>query len=364
MVYRKLIRSWWTDEGRQHLLVKTIAAHSVLAAMRAVVCSGGAVGAVAMVSIAFSAAGTERPEVRVAALICAVAALWWFVRWLFRPWPGRIESTVVLACSDLIIGAVCLVSADAMSKATGYFLLTIAGVYCVFLHNAKVLTAHAAWSIACVIGTAMPLLAGERAIFAVAVMVMAVVINVVMLPGMQFNFWLLWTDLLSDPLTKLWTRRGMQFHSAAMIARGDRTPLCAIVIDLDRFKAVNDRAGHGAGDEVLRHTADALRAVAPARTLIARTGGEEFAVLGRLCAADGYAAAERLRRAIADSTSPNAVTASIGVALTDIDSARGDSARRVLAEIVNRADAAMYRAKQRGGNAVEQDHGEVASPVV
>ncbi len=357
MDYRELVRSWWHDGDRQHLLVKTIASHSALAAMRAVVCSGGAAGLVATTAVALSTGGTER----VVAWICAIASAWWTLRWLVSPWPDKTESALSLAAADLTLGLLCLVSDSYLGRGAGVFLLFVGGIYGVFLHSAKVLSAHAAWSLTCVIAMAVPHLRAGTMAVAVAAILVGLIVNVVLLPGMQFNYWLLWTDLLSDPLTRLWSRRGLEFHAATMIDRDGPVPVCAIVIDVDRFKEVNDRYGHRTGDEVLRSTADCLRLATPPDTVIARTGGEEFAVLGRLSTAEARVTAERLRRTIADSTVPVAVTASVGAALLAAADARAGRPRRTLEDLLQRADTAMYRAKQRGGDAIELDRGRIAA---
>ncbi|RDI68932.1 GGDEF domain-containing protein [Nocardia pseudobrasiliensis] len=361
MDYRELVRSWWHDGDRQHLLVKTIASHSALAAMRAVVCSGGAIGLAVTIAVALSAETSDRPAGHTIALLCVAVSAWWTVRWLFPPWPDKVESAVAIAVTDLFLGVLCLVSDSYLAKGAAVYLLVVAGIYCVFLHSAKVLAAHAAWSMACVIAAAIPHLAPGTMPMAVAAIVVAVIVNAVLLPGMQFNYWLLWTDLLSDGLTKLWSRRGLEFHAAAVIDRSGPEPVYAIMIDLDRFKDVNDRWGHVVGDEVLRSTADCLRLAAPPDAVIARIGGEEFAVFGRLPGTDAHTIAERMRRTIADSTVPVAVTASIGAAVFAIAAARQARPRRILEDLLQRADTAMYRAKQRGGDAVEMDHGRIAA---
>jgi diguanylate cyclase (GGDEF)-like protein len=118
------------------------------------------------------------------------------------------------------------------------------------------------------------------------------------------------------------------------------------MLDLDRFKAVNDRWGHAAGDEVLRALAGALRAELRACDLGARFGGEEFLVLlTDTQLDDAMRAAERIRRRIAalEIDAGEAllrVTVSIGVAQLR----EGEAVDAAIA----RADAALYRAKAEG----------------
>jgi diguanylate cyclase (GGDEF)-like protein len=115
------------------------------------------------------------------------------------------------------------------------------------------------------------------------------------------------------------------------------TPLCVAMIDLDNFKAYNDRFGHQAGDRVLKEAASAWRAQVRTTDLLARYGGEEFTLLLPACAhEDAIKIIERLR------TVTPQVTCSIGVASWDFH----ESAT----ELVERADQALYAAKAGGRN--------------
>ncbi len=162
-----------------------------------------------------------------------------------------------------------------------------------------------------------------------------------------------------DQLTGLYNRRYLDnrltamFNESALRARA----LSALVLDIDRFKAVNDTWGHDAGDDVLREFADRVRACTRGIDVVARLGGEEVAILlpdTTLEAA--YAVAERIRERvelepfpIQNHTRGIPVTVSIGVA----SRRAGDASA---AEIVKRADDALYRAKEAGRNRVIAAH--------
>jgi len=126
-----------------------------------------------------------------------------------------------------------------------------------------------------------------------------------------------------------------------------------MVLDLDHFKRLNDAHGHAAGDAVLRAVAGALSSNVRPADVLARTGGEELVVLGMVSdGAEAARLAERLRAAVAASRTDagHAVTASVGVALTrPVD---GEVAGDALWRLVDRADAAMYEAKQQGRDRV------------
>lgn len=139
---------------------------------------------------------------------------------------------------------------------------------------------------------------------------------------------------------------------ARRLARRQDHGLAVVVLDLDGFKAVNDRFGDGAGDEVLREGAGRLLAACRDSDTVARVGGDEFAVLceGSDTAVHAVALAERLRAslagelALADGTAVR-VAASVGVAVADA----ADGYEGLLA----RADAAMYAEKDPAGGRLE-----------
>jgi diguanylate cyclase (GGDEF)-like protein len=147
-----------------------------------------------------------------------------------------------------------------------------------------------------------------------------------------------------DALTGLVNRRGFDEALDAAVRTAVRTgePLSAALFDLDHFKAVNDAHGHAAGDELLRTVADAWSSMLPRGAVLARHGGDEFSLL--LPGADGVAAlacAEALRAKLPD------VGTSVGVAQL----ALGDSP----ADLMRRADAALYRVKSVGRGRSELD---------
>jgi diguanylate cyclase (GGDEF)-like protein len=158
-----------------------------------------------------------------------------------------------------------------------------------------------------------------------------------------------------DPLTGLFNRRYLVEQAPRMWrqARRDGTRVAAMVLDLDHFKRLNDAHGHAVGDAVLREVAGSLAATVRPADVLARTGGEELVVLGLVGDPDEAARlAERLRTAVAVSRTADGhgVTASIGIALTrPID---GEDAADALWRLVDRADAAMYEAKQQGRDRV------------
>lgn len=146
-----------------------------------------------------------------------------------------------------------------------------------------------------------------------------------------------------DALTGVMNRRA--FEIALETSLAGNGPVTLLLIDIDHFKSVNDTYGHAAGDAVLVGVARALKGAARADEVVARWGGEEFAVLLHAAVpAAARQAAERLRRAVAGAAwaglGPASVTASAGVAVWSV----GEDPD----QLFQRADAALYAAKDDG----------------
>ncbi len=158
---------------------------------------------------------------------------------------------------------------------------------------------------------------------------------------------------LTDALTQLPNRRYLFMLGEREIqrARRFRHPLCAIMLDIDHFKRINDTYGHAIGDEVLSGLANRLRGILRNVDILGRYGGEEFSIL--LPAAtleEGLNIGERLRTAVSGEMLPTAgggiaITVSLGVAewRADMDT---------LEELLDVADQGLYMAKQSGRNRV------------
>lgn len=153
----------------------------------------------------------------------------------------------------------------------------------------------------------------------------------------------------TDPLTGLANRRGGEKHIASEIARAKREkrPLSCILLDIDRFKQVNDTYGHQAGDQLLRDISALLRRTVRAYDVLVRWGGEEFLlVLPGVDLDLARVLAERVRVAVemSDTHGIGAVTISAGVARFDND--------YDFAATLRTADQRLYEAKASGRNCV------------
>jgi diguanylate cyclase (GGDEF)-like protein len=164
---------------------------------------------------------------------------------------------------------------------------------------------------------------------------------------------------VTDELTGVANRRSLEkeFENMVYSYSRSKTPFSLILMDLDRFKNINDTNGHLAGDIVLRNVAQLIKGnIRPTDTL-ARWGGDEFAVLCRQETDGVLRMADRIRQAIrmADlggkgcklDDPENLITVSCGITSFH----EGDD----LDSMLSRADKALYRCKKKGGNCLETE---------
>jgi len=157
---------------------------------------------------------------------------------------------------------------------------------------------------------------------------------------------------MRDGLTDLFNRRVFDETLAQKVKNPDMRPVSLLLIDLDNFKLVNDTFGHQAGDQVLKTLAVILKDSCRGNDLVARFGGEEFAIiLSQTQAATAHAIAQRIRNRLAKTSftfddRQLQVTASIGLATCP------EASSIFTSNLVKRADRALYQAKRTGKNKV------------
>jgi diguanylate cyclase (GGDEF)-like protein len=272
---------------------------------------------------------------------------------------GRWSTFTLVLLGDLIYVVVALCVVDASVFATPLMLLFPSIVAAWFLGPAELVVNMLATGVACAVG-----LWGDYA--SPAELAIQVAVSAGMLDATSLGVFVLrrrvqrllaatQTQSITDPLTGLPNRRFLvdQAPRVWRQARRDGTRVAAMVLDLDHFKRLNDAHGHATGDAVLRAVAQSLSAAVRPADVLARTGGEELLVLSLVADPDeAHHLAERLRVAVAGARTDDGhrVTASIGVAM--VRPVDGEDAADALWRLVDRADAAMYQAKQQGGDRV------------
>lgn len=352
MTNGKTLRAWWKDPVDYRWLVRTLADRSALIPLKVLIGFAGAAIAVMGAVIAGTPVGPPG-DPGIASTIGVMSGTLWALRWWLLPWPNKTESLVLIACADVLFTMEFLQLQDRLFGAMGTVLLLGTGSYLSFFHNARALAVHSAWSLLSVVVLSVRIATGGGDIhlaLAVALLLASVVSTV---PAFQFLYWLLRTASLSDPLTELLNRRGLENQLPQMMDR--HSAICVICFDLDQFKSVNDTWGHRIGDLVLVRTARRLRDTAGEMAVVARTGGEEFVVAAPVTTAAARSEAERLCQVVAEpSETEVVVTASVGVAVFDATVCQ-QCPRPTPDRLLQSADAAMYRAKQSGGNLVVVD---------
>lgn len=279
---------------------------------------------------------------------CAMATMW------LRGWPSKRQSVFFVLLANVCIAASCFVYQSPGMSLLGCTAFAALAGYVAFFHTSRylaiVLVTAAGTSVFCAVEVAVEgrVLIALAKLLIVAVGVLAVPFSVHVLVH------LLGDEALkshTDPLTGLRNRRGFHRSAGELIDTTDKADapyLSLIMLDLDRFKQVNDTRGHASGDRILVAVADKLRHTTRGRTVVARVGGEEFLIAEMTRAGEAHAIAERLRQEVA--TIPGGATASVGVASIKRVDIAGSETRTLLERLVGAADAAMYEAKRAGGN--------------
>jgi diguanylate cyclase (GGDEF)-like protein len=300
------------------MMARILATFYVFAGVAGLLAAGGA------------GAGTARWVISVFAgvgFVCAVIAFRWGPRW-----PRWFFHVPVASATGLVAGGV-VIAPGPVTAVIGAALTAFAAIDAFLFFSLPQATLHLVFGIGGV--TTALLLRGDVPVpsaLALAVIVMAVG---TVTRGLVIRA----SSASSDPLTGLANRRGFDDALQELMGTVVRTgePLSAALLDLDFFKRINDTQGHEAGDQVLCRIADTWRCALPRTAVLARQGGDEFALLlPGLTGPDALA----LVRGIAASHPDTEL--SIGVAEHHIDQSGAD--------LMRRADRALYDAKAAGRN--------------
>ncbi len=276
------------------------------------------------------------------------------IAWLKGPWPGKHMAMAFGVFADVGVASVLLAYGSPPSVFLACALFATNGIFIQLFLSPRMLSLHLLWSGAVVVSMFVLVLwtpGADRALALVQVLVLLPVtfMGPTFLQYLLLRFQVQAAGANVDPLTALRNRRGLDEELSSYLAGA--VQVSVMVIDVDRFKAINDRFGHHAGDSALELTA---RRLFVDGVLVARTGGEEFAVVARLGGDDAVALAEQLRRRVHSPDDRAPLTVSIGVVHGRCDFT-GWGPEDVIVEVgrlLRSADVAMYDAKRRGGDQV------------
>jgi diguanylate cyclase (GGDEF)-like protein len=359
-VFGRLVREWWSEPVDYSAQVQYFAKRAMSGAVQAFIGLGTGMDAVISAAILLPSA-SSRPS-RIAIAVFAALQVFWALVFLRRTWPSRWMSLAFVVSADIAITVMVLLDPSWLLGSFGLSFFTMLSVFLIFFDGAKSLAGHVLWillttaAFAVRVGLTLQLDLVDTT--AKALLSMALTAGTPL--GIQAAIWALRNDAnesVTDPLTGLLNRRGLHMQVADLLRDATATgELIVMVIDLDRFKDVNDRFGHRVGDVVLTRTARRIKSAVRGSASVARLGGEEFVIVD-LVEPGGVGGHDfdSVRRAIAAPTD-YAITASVGVvsvAVADLATPKGDSVA-LLDTLIERADHAMFNAKRDGGNATAQ----------
>jgi len=358
-----MLGGWWRQSDHYDWLSGYLAARGMSTPTRALMAFIVASFALCLAALLASRDG-PCGTVQVAMTWVAVAGgVGGAVLWMWR-WPTRLQALAFAMVVNTSIALACLAHPNPLAALTGCIAFATSGAYIAFFHPTGLVLYNLVVAAGVGLIEALRLtVAGHPALAGVDLW-LVVQVNIALPLAIQILVRALGADLVGadrDPLTGLLNRRAFQHKTLGLILarRSLDAYLAVAVIDLDNFKALNDKHGHTAGDQALVHVAQALLATAGYTTVIARSGGEEFHIANTSATKDPTALAQRICAAIA--ASPARVTASIGTACARLGDHTNDSHQSLIDELVSAADAAMYQAKRRGGNQIHH-HGLHPSP--
>lgn len=278
------------------------------------------------------------------------------LRWFFGPLPNRRDFIAFAIFGDVGLTSV-LVLYEPFGALIGCGLFVVTGALCTYFLSPRWLLAHLGWCGAFIVITTVRACISNREDIPTALSGGLVIIAINSAIPMVAH--IAWTAIgrdarrsLLDPLTGLLNRRGVDDAAKDMVVKSHRRrhSLVVVVVDIDRFKSVNDYFGHDAGDDVIVSVATRLSSVVGDDGVVARTGGEEFLVVLTGPIERAHDLVHRIGHSLYRPDDDIPVTVSVGAAfVTDPSDLWGDDTA-VITRATRAADSMMYRAKYDGGN--------------
>lgn len=356
-VFGRLMHAWWSEPVAYATQVQYFTRRAMSKTIQVMIGIGTGLDGVLSLLVLWPTAST--PASGIAVAVFAALQIGWALAWCFLPWPSRWCSLAFVVSADIAIAMVVLLDGSWFFALFGWYFFALLSVYLMFFDGPKVAVSHAVWVVltACLFvnqADAAAQFDGAN----LTVMTLVWVVPMVAAPlGIQCGIWALRNDAyqsLTDPLTGLLNRRGLHLHIGDLLRDNitSDAEVDVMVVDLDRFKDINDAFGHPIGDKVLIRSARRIKAAVRGSALVARVGGEEFVIIDLTESDLSERDSDRVRDAIAAPAHPP-ITASVGVtsiAVADFG-APGVDSLTVLDTIIERADRAMFDAKRDGGNA-------------
>lgn len=345
-VWRFTVR-WWRQPDQFDWLTGYLRARGLGVAMRVLMTMIS--GALVLISVALVSTPTRSPVVAmIAGVVAAVTGVTYAVLWV-RRWPTRFESLSLAVIAGTVVAIDAPLQPDPAIGLLACTSLAIVGGYVAFFHSTRAVLYTVILSAVAGAVCATRMVDTHGVAVAVVVYWLVLELNLAVPLGIQGVVRTLGADVVRsdhDPLTGLLNRRAFYERATTLLtAPFSDMHLLVVMIDLDKFKVLNDSYGHIAGDQALAAVGWALRE-ASAAAIVGRFGGEEFIVIDALPHKTAMALPDQLCRAIAELPQP--VTASVGAAVVRWDGVVDPAA--AIEALIRAADTAMYTAKRDGGN--------------
>ncbi|MFE5874344.1 diguanylate cyclase [Rhodococcus sp. NPDC056506] len=354
----EVVMRWWRLPDQFHSFSRYLEDRGFLASCRALVGGTAFWMGLVLLSARFSDVGPQGTFWRAVNLtviaMCVGAALIW---WLFPPTP--LWSYTFVVGSDLAIAAASATDSEPLGRLIACVVFASIGGYIAFFHNPKLQVGHLIFASIVTVLSGWTLLFGSTADVGLGLAKISVVLaTIIVIPVVsQMVLAVLGSDATTsdiDPLTGLLNRRGLARRvndlMGAPVTEADA--LLVVVIDLDRFKTINDVHGHDVGDSTIMRTALRIRLWTTQSALTARMGGDEFVVVERVPVSVISRLEGQIRSAMDGAADDPPTSASIGMAVRTAPRNSDESVDEAFAELFRVADSAMYEAKREGGNQV------------
>ena len=354
---RSILR-WWRSPDQYDWLSSYMHARGFTRPAQILMAVIAASGALVPANALWSPAPANFALLIPAAVIAGVAGLGYTVLWLTR-WPTRAQSIGFASFICLSIGLGSWAAADPQIGLMACAALAVSGGYFAFFHSARLVTANLVVALVVATTHVWAMATHGELVLALTMVFLVVELNAGVPLAIQIMVHALGIDLIKsdrDPLTGLLNRRSFQRAVVATVLDGHRAGryLAFAMIDLDRFKALNDTLGHNAGDDALVEVGRALGRTLPSSAIVGRVGGEEFLVADIITSPVADTLGEQARAAV--NTTHYGLTASVGTAAVDVTSLNTATIVDSLHWLTMQSDVAMYTAKRAGGNRVHH-HG-------
>jgi diguanylate cyclase len=345
------LAAWWGQPDHFDWLTGYLQAHGLSTSARRILACVAASLVLVPANVRWGPVPAYPRVALAVSILVAIIGLGMAVLWL-RAWPTRRQSIFFVMTGCVSIGGGCLWQAQPLVGLMACSALSVTGGYIAFFHTARYMALN--FWLASLIGAwqAVRLAAAGQALLAFTGYFLVLELNIIVPLAIQFVVRALWVDILRanrDPLTGLLNRRACdRVIVGRMLAGANHMFLAVAIVDLDRFKQLNDTRGHAAGDEALVAVAGALTAACNETAVVGRVGGEEFLIADIVTTEQKSGWGRQFCDAVAALRHP--VTASVGIATLALRTTASDQADHAFHQLVAHADNAMYEAKRGGGN--------------